>query len=123
MDINAEARSDQSRGCSLKQRVGERMETKTQKGIVILAVFLALVSIQLSLAVLESSALDNPHNAENNVSCQDCHSTVDRNPAYGALWWTDQENGVCGSCHDRRAPLTQIPTGIRAAECAVHRVS
>ena len=40
-------------------------------------------------------ALDNPHNINNTVNCADCH--VSSPPAN---WWTDQESGLCASCHN-----------------------
>ncbi len=55
----------------------------------LLTFFLIAISIAISFA------LDNPHNINNTVNCGDCH--VSSPPAN---WWTDQESGLCASCHN-----------------------
>jgi predicted CxxxxCH...CXXCH cytochrome family protein len=79
------------------------MGTKTRKCIVLPAALLALLCVQLSLGVLRSTALDNPHLPNNQVNCSICHDPV--GPAAGT-WWTNQgqADGLCGQCHN--------PTGI-----------
>ena len=64
-----------------------------------------LISFFLLLLVLyvkENFALDNPHNINNTVNCGDCH--VSSPPAN---WWTDQESGLCASCHNDIAAVLE----------------
>ena len=90
------------------------MGKRNQKSNVILAVLLALLGT-LSLSVLESSALDNPHNVNKGISCASCHASS----LVTSTWFTDQENGVCGSCHGSVATtaMTHKQAGVVRAQC------
>ena len=73
------------------------MGKKNEKGLTILAVLVALLGIQLSLAVSRLEAVDSPHNLNNHaIDCESCH----RSGPVSSTWWTDQEANVCAqTCH------------------------
>ena len=77
-----------------------------------------LLFFLLTLLPFPAAALDSPHNSTNGMTCDHCHNSA--KAAADPDWWKNQQQNVCGQCHNSLLVLgTDVATHLSGTKVLV----